>query len=645
MKPTSISLAPRQVGLWLGISLLFAATYALLALQQAFSSEYVVQDDARQHVFWMVRFLDPNLFPQDLIADYFQSISPVGYNAVYQGMAAIGVDPLVLNKCLPLGLALVTTLYCYLLTLQFLPIPITAWLATVLLNQNLWSQDGLISATSRAFLYPIFFAFLYYLVRNPAIDETAKYETAKYETAKYETAKYETAKYETAKYETVKYETAKRPFAAQLGQWLPCLITIALLGLVYPAYALVAGGLLVARLWDWRSWPPKFLAYRSHLILTGLGLVTIVLFLLPQVLTDSPFGPMITRVEAEAMPEFWRKGRNAFFSNDAWFFWFNGTRSGVMLAAALVPPLIYSGLLLPVFLALPRAFPLAKQITGKTLVLLQMVAVGLGLFFAAHAVLFQLYLPSRYTLHTLRMTLAIAAAIALTLAIDSLWRWANVSLTRVWWAGAPAYPDLPHFALKLPYQREEILQLRRWLVLAITSGLVVVLMSFPRTLDQFPWTNYTVGRATSLYSFLAQQPPATLTAALGEEANNLPVFTQRPVLTAREYGIAYHVGYYRQFRQRVIDLINAQYSPQLSEIQAFIRQYGIDFWLLDKNAFTPDYLARNHWLRQFKPAARQAQERLERGDPLALPPLLDRCRILETDTLLLLSAPCLQTDK
>lgn len=607
-KPSGVHPAPRQVGLWLGISLVFAATYALLALQQAFSSDYVVQDDARQHVFWMARFLDTNQFPQDLIADYFQSISPVGYTAVYQVMAAIGVDPLVLNKCLPLGLTLVTTLYCYQLTLQFLPIPITAWLATVLLNQNLWSQDGLISATSRAFLYPIFFAFLYYLVRH------------------------------------CPHETAKRPIAGQLYQWLPCLITIVLLGLVYPSYALVAGGLLVVRSWDWQSWPPV-LWNRSHLILTGLGVAAIVLVLLPQVLADSPFGPLISRAEAEALPEFWRKGRNAFFSNDPWFFWFNGSRSGVMLAAALVPPLTYSSFLLPIFLALPRAFPLAKQITGKTIVLVQMVAVGLGLFFAAHAVLFKLYLPSRYTLHTLRITLAIAAALVLTLVIDSLWRWANVSLTRYWWAGTPAYPDIPRFSLKLPYQRAEILKLRRWLVLALTSGLVVVLIFFPRTLNQFPWTNYLVGRAPSVYHFLAQQPLETLTAALGEEANNLPVFTQRPVLTAREYGIAYHVGYYRQFRQRVLDLINAQYSPSLTEIQDFIQRYGIDYWLLDKNAFTPDYIARNHWLRQFKPAASQARERLERGDPLALPTQIDRCQVLTTDSLILLDATCLGANK
>jgi len=53
----------------------------------------MVQDDARQHVFWMQRFLDPALFPRDLIADYFQSVAPAGYTAIYQMMAGVGINP------------------------------------------------------------------------------------------------------------------------------------------------------------------------------------------------------------------------------------------------------------------------------------------------------------------------------------------------------------------------------------------------------------------------------------------------------------------------------------------------------------------------------------------------------------------------
>jgi len=56
-----------------------SAIYAGLALQKAFSSEYVVQDDARVYLIWMQRFLDADLLPGDLIADYLQSVTPWGY--------------------------------------------------------------------------------------------------------------------------------------------------------------------------------------------------------------------------------------------------------------------------------------------------------------------------------------------------------------------------------------------------------------------------------------------------------------------------------------------------------------------------------------------------------------------------------------
>ncbi|NEQ85703.1 MAG: hypothetical protein F6K26_38040, partial [Moorea sp. SIO2I5] len=68
-----------QVIFWFSLSLTFTLVYSLLALREAFSGEYIVQDDARQHIFWMMRFLDPELFPKDLIADYFQTVAPAGY--------------------------------------------------------------------------------------------------------------------------------------------------------------------------------------------------------------------------------------------------------------------------------------------------------------------------------------------------------------------------------------------------------------------------------------------------------------------------------------------------------------------------------------------------------------------------------------
>src|SRR5262249_44889873 len=94
---------------WLALSLVFALLVSSEAMRQAFSSPYVIQDDGRQHVFWMWRFVDPELFRGDLIADYFQSVAPAGYSMLYRGAARLGMDPIYFSKLLPMALGVLTT--------------------------------------------------------------------------------------------------------------------------------------------------------------------------------------------------------------------------------------------------------------------------------------------------------------------------------------------------------------------------------------------------------------------------------------------------------------------------------------------------------------------------------------------------------
>jgi hypothetical protein len=69
----------------------------------------------------------------------------------------------------------------------------------------------------------------------------------------------------------------------------------------------------------------------------------------------------------------------------------------------------------------------------------------------------------------------------------------------------------------------------------------------------------------------------------------LHIFSHRSILVGSEYAIPYHLGYYRQIRQRATDLISAQYSHDFTEIKSFIQKYRVNFWLLDTEAFTPEY--------------------------------------------------------
>jgi len=536
---------------WFSLSLSVAGICGFLGLLPAFSSEYAVQDDARSHVVWMLRFLDRELFPNDIIADYFQSLAPSGYTTLYRLMAAIGVNPLVFNKLLPTVLGLITTGYCFGVCLQIFPVPAAGFLATLLLNQNLWLKDDLVSATPRAFFYPLFLAFLYYLLRRNLLG---------------------------------------------VG------VAIALLGLFYPQGVLICVAILILHFI--RLNPKKC---NFQFLFPSLGVAALVL--LPYALNSSDFGPVITVAEARKLPEFWPGGRASFFTDNFFDFWMTGDRSGIFprewLSKFPIPPQVWAGFLLPILLRYPSYFPLAKQVTRRILILPELGIASIMIFFAAHAWAFKLHHPSRYTQHTLRMLMAIAGGIAIAIIIDGVYKQIK----------------LPIFALcLLPFT-----------------------LIYPSLITKFPVTNYIVGQQANLYEFLSKQPKDTLTASLALEANNLPAFAKRSILVGAEYALPYHKLYYTEMNQRANDLIKAQYSPNLTEVQNFIQEYSIDFWLLDSQALTLEYVTKNHRIRQLQPAAAaEVKNSLEKGTVPALSKVTDRCTVLKTEGLILLQAECIK---
>jgi hypothetical protein len=347
---------------WLALSLVFATYYALLGMRQAFQSEYVVQDDAREYVFWMQRFMEPGLFPNDLIADYFQSITPTGYAAVYQLMAHLGVTPLTFSKILPLLLGLVGTVYGFKVSLQIFPVPAAGFVAMQLLNQGLWLREDLAAAAPRSFATPLLMAFLYYLLRG-----------------------------------------TNRAIA----------VVIILQALFYPLLLFISLGLLFVRLAHWKGWLPTF-SKRSLVIftlITGAGFVA----MLPYIISSGEYGPTVNAAQAHTMPEWWPGGRHPFYHPNPWVFWLVGSHSGVL--PRFVPPLVWLGFLLPL-LGKSDRFPLAKLINPDIKVLPQLAAVALALYIAAHAVILKLFFPTRYTGHGWRVAIALAAGITLVLLLD-----------------------------------------------------------------------------------------------------------------------------------------------------------------------------------------------------------------------------------
>lgn len=609
---------------WLALSLVFAFGYSLVWLKAAFAGKYVMQSDASMYVFWMQRFIDPTLLPNDLNVAYHESISPVGYTALYRCLASLGVAPLLANKLLPIALTLATTFYCFRFCLQLLPVPAVAFVSTLLFNQHLWLTDDVNSATPRSFVYPFFFAFLYYLVRGAkGYAEQLSFEGKTVNPLPQSLSLGRgTSKQAPFSLGRRAREKGHLYVAGEVKPWLNdvlAIVALGLIGLFYPALMFVAVGVLAVRLVGWSKGRLRLSQQRRDYVLLAAAVVVAGVVLVPfGLLGKAEFGSLVSLAQARAMPEFQAPfGRISFFNDRyPWNFWFDGIHSG--LGLSLNPVIVSVIFLLPFFWLFPRRFPLVKQCRSDLVLLPQMLVAAIALFLAAHALLFRLFLPSRYTMHTLRMVVAIAGGLALCMLVDAAVR---------------------------AYQKRWQGQQARWLGWGLAVLVATPLVFYP----QFFWAKHftkaglVTGTVPALYEFLHQQPKDSLLATLSGEADNLPVFAQRSVLVSGKYAIPYHPAYYNQIRQRVIDLITAQYSPDTSVVKAFVQQYGIDFWLLERSMFTPAYL-NGRWLSLFEPATTQARSQLASAGRPVVKQAMQRCTVFETGNYVVLQAKCVGRD-
>ena len=353
--------------LWWLASLTIPLVYGGMALVFALHP-FVIQDDTRQHIVWMKRWADPELFPGDWIMDYFQSASPLGVRAVYRAMAVVGIEPLLAAKLLPVAIAFIASLSLYRLTLRLFPVQATAFLAVLLFNQQLWLNDDLSSASPRAFFYPCFMAFL-------------------------------------------DFWTA--------GSLLPCLGAIALLGLFFPPLILLAVGVLWLRLVRLHSFSLRFSKHPADYRFAIGGLTVAALVLLPFLLGGlSDYGPIISAEQMRAMPEYASGGRNQYFVAPTWRTLFKGSAG---LSLPYFPTVVLLGLGLPFLPA--RRFPWGDRLQPSRRLFTELLLASLGLFLLAHGALLRLHFPNRYTYHTWRIILPLATAIILTLLLERGWHW------------------------------------------------------------------------------------------------------------------------------------------------------------------------------------------------------------------------------
>ena len=550
---------------WFILSIITAILFSFSGLKIALQSSYTIQDDTRQYIFWM-QHNNNNFWQNDLIADYFKSVTPTGFTNLYRLAASWGIDVFFFNKISTLIIGIATTIYCFLVCLEIFPIPFAGFISSLLLNQNLWMVDDLSSGTPRAFIYVLLLAFFYYLLRQ---------------------------------------------------NLLLFLLTIIVQGLFYPQAVLISLTVLALRLLNSKN--------HRKLELWGIFLSIIVLAIYSG--QSSNFAPVITAERAKLLPEFLPEGRSAFFFSSFSEFWLISRRSGFFPIEWQYSLMCAYGISLWWLKQYPDRFPLVKQLKPAIYVLLELLLASIILFFLAHLLLFRLHLPGRYTHHTIRIIIALVDGITIAIVFDKLAAW----ITEICNKGFLSSQSV--------FKRSNAPTIKFVIIIPLLMALLYptyAVQSYPERLG------YVTGESPAMYLFLQQQPKDILIATLSKEGNFIPSLAARSVLAAEEYAIPYHRGYYEQIARRVRDLITAQYSLDRETLVNFSTKYRIDLLLIDKDAFTVEYLLKNPWLQQFQPETNRAIKQLNEGKKPFLLQYRDRCTIFQDKNNTLIDTNCLQ---
>ena len=142
----------------------FALVIGILIQYPALTNPYVLDDDARQHLYWMRQFQDPELFQGDLLTQYAKNYQTWGVVLLYY-LCSFFVDPILMGKILTVILFSVTTLYLFKLVKHWTNKD-TGLLAAVVFMGTPIYMGTMSGGFPRSFGYPLLAMFLYYLARK-----------------------------------------------------------------------------------------------------------------------------------------------------------------------------------------------------------------------------------------------------------------------------------------------------------------------------------------------------------------------------------------------------------------------------------------------------------------------------------------------
>ena len=174
----------KDTTLGLSISILFALLILLYVQLPALRDPYRIHDDLRQY-FWMERFQDPDIFPNDHIISQVKRVQTIsvlgddwvmrmvspGFSLLYQ-LGSFFIKPTSLSKILPFISITICAVYLFLLGRQLKLNAFPSFISVVffvLFSLTTSANVSLTTGLERSLQFVLLVIFLYYLVRDSAV--------------------------------------------------------------------------------------------------------------------------------------------------------------------------------------------------------------------------------------------------------------------------------------------------------------------------------------------------------------------------------------------------------------------------------------------------------------------------------------------
>ena len=88
--------------------------------------------------------------------------------------------------------------------------------------------------------------------------------------------------------------------------------------------------------------------------------------------------------------------------------------------------------------------------------------------------------------------------------------------------------------------------------------------------------------------------------------------------------------------------MRAHYTNDLATITAFGKHYGVRYWLVNKAAFSPDYLNHHrYWANNYPSLTQTAVTKVRQPHPSVLQTRIQTCTVVETERFWLADHSCI----